>query len=91
MNTQQLESFLSVAEHLNFARAAEALNITQSAVSRQIHALENELGTKLFHRTSRSVVLTPSGVIFYEDAKNFMGSLRIATTKIGKKRKHTVS
>ena len=90
MNTQQLESFLSVAEHLNFARVAEALNITQSAVSRQIHALENELGTKLFHRTSRSVVLTPSGVIFYEDAKNFMGSLRIATTKIGKNSKENI-
>ena len=39
MNTQQLESFLAVAEHLNFARAAETLNIKQSAVSRQIHAL----------------------------------------------------
>lgn len=41
MNTQQLESFVQVAEDLNFARAAEALNITQSAVSRQIHSLED--------------------------------------------------
>ena len=90
MNTQQLESFLTVAEHLNFARAAEALNITQSAVSRQIHALETELGTKLFHRTSRSVVLTPAGITFHEDAKNFMGSLRIATAKIGKDSKENV-
>lgn len=90
MNTQQLESFLSVAEHLNFARAAEALNITQSAVSRQIHALEDELGTKLFHRTSRSVVLTPSGVMFHEDAKNFMRNLRIATAKIGRHSKENI-
>lgn len=82
MNTQQLESFLAVAENLNFARAAEALNITQSAVSRQIHALENELGAKLFHRTSRSVSLTPTGIAFYEEAKKFMGGLQTAMEKI---------
>lgn len=90
MNTQQLESFLAVAEHLNFARAAEALNITQSAVSRQIHALEDELGTKLFHRTSRSVVLTPSGIMFHEDAKIFMRNLQIATAKIGRHSKENI-
>lgn len=82
MNTQQLESFLAVAENLNFARAAEALNITQSAVSRQIHALEEELGAKLFHRTSRSVALTPSGIFFYEEAKKFMGGLQVAMDKM---------
>lgn len=88
MNTQQLESFLAVVENLSFARAAEDLNITQSAVSRQIHALENELDTRLFHRTSRSVSLTPAGISFYEDAKNFMGGLRIATEKI---KRHSAS
>lgn len=82
MNTQQLESFLAVAENLNFARAAESLNITQSAVSRQIHALESELDTKLFNRTSRIVTLTPSGAAFYEDARNFMRDLHIATSRI---------
>ena len=55
MNTQQLKTFVQVAENLNFARAAESLNITQSAVSRQIHALEEELDTKLLHRTTRTV------------------------------------
>lgn len=90
MNTQQLESFLAVAENLNFARAAESLNITQSAVSRQIHALEEELDTTLFRRTSRCVVLTPSGAIFYEDAKNFMRDLQIATSKLKSHSKSTV-
>ena len=42
MNTDQLMSFIQVAENLNFARAAEILKITQSAVSRQIHSLEKE-------------------------------------------------
>lgn len=88
MNTQQLESFLAVAENLSFARAAEDLNITQSAVSRQIHALEEELETRLFHRTSRSVALTPAGISFYEDAKNFLGGLKVAAAKI---KRHSTS
>ena len=86
MNIQQLESFLQVAENLNFARAAEALNITQSAVSRQIHTLEEELDTKLFLRTTRTVSLTADGAIFLEHAKQILGQLKLATAKI---RHHT--
>lgn len=82
MNTQQLETFVQVAEHLNFARAAESLNITQSAVSRQIHSLEDELGIKLLHRTTRTVILTPEGLSFLEDSKYILGRLKFATAKI---------
>ncbi len=82
MNTDQLKSFIQVAENLNFARAAEILRITQSAVSRQIHSLEDELGTKLLHRTTRTVTLTPAGISFLEDAKNVMGRLKVAGQKI---------
>lgn len=72
MNTAQLECFLTVADTLNFARAAEELNITQPAVTQQIQSLETELGTKLFNRTTRSVELTKDGMIFSGDAKNIM-------------------
>ena len=82
MNTQQLESFIQVAENLNFARAAETLNITQSAVSRQIHSLEEELGTKLFVRSTRTVSLTPAGIGFLDDAKEILNKLQMATLKI---------
>lgn len=82
MNTNQLKSFIQVAENLNFARAAEILNITQSAVSRQIHSLEEELGTRLLHRTTRTVTLTPAGISFLEDAKNVVGRLDAASRKI---------
>ncbi len=82
MNTQQLESFIQVAENLNFARAAEILNITQSAVSRQINALETELGTKLLHRSTRTVTLTPAGISFLNDAKEIYTKLQFATAKI---------
>ncbi len=72
MNTVQLECFLAVVEHLNFSKAAEAINITQPAVSHQINSLENELGVKLFVRTSKSVSLTHEGVQFISDAEAIM-------------------
>ena len=68
MNTTQLECFLEVANFLNFSRAAEHLRITQPAVSHQINALEDELGVKLFHRTSKSVRLTQAGFQFTQYA-----------------------
>lgn len=68
MNTTQLECFLAVANFLNFSRAAEQLRITQPAVSHQINALEDELGVKLFVRTSKSVRLTQAGHLFTQYA-----------------------
>ena len=62
LNTTQLECFLAVANCLNFSRAAEQLRLTQPAVSHQISTLEDELGVKLFKRTSKSVRLTQEGL-----------------------------
>ena len=72
MNTTQLECFVTVAENLNFARAASILHITQPAVTHQIVSLEGELDAKLFIRTTRSVKLTPEGWSFLADAKNIL-------------------
>lgn len=82
MNTQQLESFIKVAENLNFARAADSLCITQSAVSRQIHSLEEELGTELLHRSTRNVSLTPAGISFLNTSKEVLAKLQLASAKI---------
>lgn len=68
MNTFQLVCFLTIAEHLNFTKAAELLNVTQPAVGQQIQSLEKELGVKLFSRTTRSVKLTKEGKSFLSDA-----------------------
>lgn len=68
MNTFQLVCFLTIAEHLNFTKAAELLNVTQPAVGQQIQSLEKELGVKLFTRTTRSVKLTKEGKSFLGDA-----------------------
>lgn len=68
MNTTQLECFMTVSNYLNFSRAAEHLRITQPAVSHQINTLEDELGVKLFQRTSKSVRLTEEGFQFTQYA-----------------------
>lgn len=68
MNTTQLECFMAVANFLNFSRAAEYLRITQPAVSHQISTLEDELGVKLFRRTSKNVRLTQEGYLFTQYA-----------------------
>lgn len=61
MNSHQLQVFLAVARHGNFSRAAEALHLTQSAVSQQVDALEREHGVRLLDRLPRRVLLTDAG------------------------------
>lgn len=72
MNTTQLECFATLANTLNYMRAAEELNMTQPAVSRQIQSLEQELGTQLFHRTTRAVSLTQVGAQFLPEAQSML-------------------
>ena len=72
MNTTQLECFMSVSNFLNFSRAAEQLGLTQPAVSHQINALEDELGVKLFYRTSKQVRLTQEGHLFSQYAREIL-------------------
>lgn len=61
MKFRQLQTFVAVADNGGVARAAARLNLTQSAASRQIHALEAELGVPLFDRIGRRVRLTSEG------------------------------
>lgn len=68
MELKNLKSFVAVATHLSFSRAAKELNTVQPAISRHITSLEDELATKLFFRTSREVSLTVAGERLFKDA-----------------------
>jgi DNA-binding transcriptional LysR family regulator len=93
MEIRHLKYFLSVAEELNFGRAAEKMHISQPPLSRQIMDLEEELGAKLFERTSKGVELTPAGRYLRHEAARLvsMSELikdRVAT--IGRESSHHI-
>jgi DNA-binding transcriptional LysR family regulator len=69
---RHLPFFVVVAQEENFHRAAKRINVTQSALSRRILALEEELGITLFERTMKGVTLTPIGKSFYSDAQDML-------------------
>jgi DNA-binding transcriptional LysR family regulator len=69
MDFDQLETFLEVARHASFSRAAERRFRTQPAISSQIRALEEEVGAKLFDRSGGKVALTGAGKIFQQYAE----------------------
>lgn len=66
MNDLQIDYFLASARNLSFSKAAQELYVSQPAVSRQIQALETELGCLLFQRMNKGIVLTPNGEMFYQ-------------------------
>jgi DNA-binding transcriptional LysR family regulator len=72
MELRHVRYFVAVAEHLSFARAARALHISQPPLSRQIRALEDELGTPLLARTQRAVALTPAGAALLPEARRLL-------------------
>lgn len=72
MNLNQLRYFVSVSESGNFTKAAAKHFISQTAITQQIHALEDLIGTKLFDRNSRPVSLTPAGKVFLKEAREIL-------------------
>src|SRR4249919_2090068 len=80
--SRQLKAFLLVAQHHSFARAAEALFVTPSALSLLIRELENQLGFRLFDRTTRHVALTAHGGQLLAIARRSLEELDGATSRI---------
>lgn len=74
-NLNNYKIFYTVAKKQNISHAAEALFISQPAISKSISNLENGLGTKLFDRTSKGVRLTPEGEILYNHISNAFDSI----------------
>jgi DNA-binding transcriptional LysR family regulator len=78
-----MQLFVRVVEKGSFSAAAKERRIGQPAVSKQISALEHELGIELLHRTSRSIVLTEPGRDFYASALHILDDFENATARIG--------
>ncbi len=82
MDTRQLEMFRAVAEEGSFTAAASRLHVSQSAVSRQLKLLEDELGTLLFHRTGRGVIMTGAGQLLLGAASRISREMQDVTSQI---------
>jgi LysR family glycine cleavage system transcriptional activator len=80
-----LRAFDSAARHLSFQKAAAELNVTASAISQRIRTLENNLGTVLFKRLTRSVILTETGQILAVELREAFGIIDKALSRIAYK------
>jgi DNA-binding transcriptional LysR family regulator len=78
MTDLQIDYFMAVARNNSFVKASERLYVSQPAISRQIAALESELGVMLFDRTKRTIRLTPAGELFYKFFQDYKNGLSTA-------------
>jgi DNA-binding transcriptional LysR family regulator len=82
MDFRQLDMLRAVAEEASFTRAAERLHVSQSAISRQIKLLEDELGSVLLHRGARRVQPTPAGELLFRMANRVHRDMQEAVSQI---------
>ena len=82
MQLQQLRYFLAVADARHFTRAAEGVHVAQPSLSKQIHALERELGTPLFNRARGNVTLTPAGETLLPLARRILADVESASRQV---------
>ncbi len=82
MDWDKLRIFHAAAQAGSFTHAGEALRMSQSAVSRQVAALEQDLGTALFHRHARGLVLTEHGDLLYRTAGEVLSRLETVKTRL---------
>ena len=80
--TRALRTLVSAGRHLNFTRAADELGLTPAAVSYQIKEIEDQLGVKLFIRSSRSIHLTPEGEVLLEASAEALDIVNRATARV---------
>src|SRR6201999_2563187 len=79
-----MQVFVRVVEKGSFSAVAKERGVGQPAISKQLSALENELGTELIHRNSRSIALTEAGRDFYDSALRLLEDFESATSRIGR-------
>lgn len=82
MNINQLKYFIAVAQYRSFTKAANQYFISQTAITQQIQALEEQMNVQLFDRTKRPVGLTPAGSVFLVEAKAILERMNMALEKV---------
>src|SRR5437016_260439 len=82
IDTLGVQGFIAIADHSSFQKAAAALHITQTALSRRLQNIESFLGVKLIERTTRSVSLTGVGRDFLPQARRLLAELSTALVEI---------
>ncbi len=82
MDLRQLEMFQAIVETGSFTRAGEKLFVSQSAISRQIKLLEEELGDQIFRRIHKKIYLTPAGDVLLRYSRRIFGELRLMKSEI---------
>jgi DNA-binding transcriptional LysR family regulator len=86
MDWDKLRIFHAAAQEGSFTRAGEVLNMSQSAISRQVSALEGELGTPLFHRHARGLILTEEGELLMRTARDIVLKLENVRSQLADSR-----
>ena len=82
MDVRQLQYFLAIVDHGSVHRAAQELFVAQPSVSQALRALERDLGTELFHRTGRKLVLTPAGERLIDPAREVLRGVELARATV---------
>lgn len=82
MNINQLKYFIAVAEYKSFTKAANQYYISQTAITQQIHALEEQMNVSLIDRTRRPIALTPAGNVFLIEAKAIVERMNTALSRV---------
>ena len=82
MELRHLRYFLAVGEALNFTKAAAQLRVAQSALSRQVHDLEDEIGVELLRRSPRGVTLTAEGRFFLQEVRDLLNRTGESVEKV---------
>src|ERR1700689_4208528 len=84
MELRHLRYFVAIGEEENYRRAAQRLNVAQTALSTQIQDLEKELGFPLFDRLPRGVKLSAAGKLFLEDVRRILQDVNEAAARAGR-------
>ncbi len=89
--TRALRTLVSAGRHLNFTRAADEIGLTPAAVSYQIKEIEDQLGVRLFVRSSRAIHLTPEGEVLFEAAGEALDIVARAAARVRKMSRSTTT